>query len=506
VLLWDANLPMSLDAEDVLRRRLPDGAARARFDRLCELRDEVAHAAGDSGRLLKALEALDAEFVEQTGLAAHRHGGAAYAGRTLCHEETTRDLDVTIGPGLLEPLAAPLAALLPAARWLTVELASAYGQALRRLYDELVEDADSASGVALSDLWFLAQGLLFGTGPRPADAVAAEFTARWARLFDLDARPDDAREMRFTADELAQRVATVFPADAPGWSAGRLHSPDLHLCAASPDAIRAGDFFWVLGELHTAWATFDVSALTVMHPDPGRLVAALAADVGEARVSPLLPIDWPRHSGRLSSGLDSPHTVQLGFTEAPGADPDRLLASTAVRVHDVAGRLVAVAPDGRRWPLLETFSAFISIHAVDTFKLVAERPHTPRITVDRLVVSRESWRTSTAELGELLSATGLGERFVQARHWRAAAGLAERVFVRVGTETKPVYLDFRSPLLVSALCVTLRSAHARFGDTPVVLSELLPGPEHAWVRDAAGRRYTSELRLHLVDPAEAVVP
>jgi len=32
---------------------------------------------------------------------------------------------------------------------------------------------------------------------------------------------------------------------------------------------------------------------------------------------------------------------------------------------------------------------------------------------------------------------------------------------------------------------------------------MLPTPEQAWVPDAAGRRYFSELRLHVVDPMTA---
>jgi hypothetical protein len=37
----------------------------------------------------------------------------------------------------------------------------------------------------------------------------------------------------------------------------------------------------------------------------------------------------------------------------------------------------------------------------------------------------------------------------------------------------------------------------------VTITELLPTPEQAWVPDAAGRRYYSELRLHVRDPRTA---
>jgi hypothetical protein len=49
-------------------------------------------------------------------------------------------------------------------------------------------------------------------------------------------------------------------------------------------------------------------------------------------------------------------------------------------------------------------------------------------------------------------------------------------------------------------CAMVRAA--RMGDgteVSLTVSEMLPGPDDAWVPDAAGRRYLSELRLHVVD-------
>jgi hypothetical protein len=65
-------------------------------------------------------------------------------------------------------------------------------------------------------------------------------------------------------------------------------------------------------------------------------------------------------------------------------------------------------------------------------------------------------------------------------------------------------VDLTSPLYASAFCSMLRTARTEGGDAvSVTVSEMLPTPEQAWVPDAAGRRYFSELRLHLVDaPAD----
>lgn len=506
LLRWDAALPVSPDAEQVLSRRIDaigDDQARARASaglrRLLAARDAVAAAAADPEALRVALARLDEEFTALTGQDPRRRDGQMYAGRTLCYEDTRRDLDASFGPPLLAEIAAPLAVLLQASRWLTVALAEAYGRVLRELYDEL---RTGGGPVRLADLWFWSQGSFWGD-QRPVDAVATEFAQRWTRLFGLDQGAPDTTQVRFTAAALAERVAETFPADRPAWSAGRVHSPDLQICAANVDAINRGEYFVVLGELHAAWAAHDCAVFTVGHPAFEALRDGLAADIGPDRIRLLYPLDWPRHSARLVETLLGPTDRQLGFAAAPGADPDRLLPATAVTVEDVDGELVAIAEDGHRWPLLEMFSRVLSIHAVDGFKLVAAAPHTARITVDRLVVARETWRTTVGETG-LVEIAGDQERYLEVRRWRRRLGVPDRVFVKVGTETKPCYADLTSPAFALSLCSMLRAAQGRGGDdVPVIVTELLPTPDQAWVPDAAGRRYFSELRLQVTDACSA---
>ena len=507
VITWDAALPNTSAAETVLRKRIAAigddearAAATAGLDRLSAARDAVAAAAGDVTALRTALSTLDTVFTELTGAEPRRRGGQTYAGRTLCYEDTARDLDVTFGRPLLDAIAAPLDLLLRAARWLSGELATAYTTALRELYTELRADAGDGP-VRLSDLWFLAQALFWGTaGDRPVDVVADEFARRWADLFDL---ADTTGPVETTTAALAPRVAAAFPANPTTWSAARLHSPDLQVCAAGPDALARGEFQVVLGELHTAWASFDCDVFTPAHPDIERLRAALAEDLGTRRVRPLFPADWPRRTSRVAESLAGPTDVRLAFAQAPGADGERVLATTALEVSEVDGELVAVDPAGACWPLVEVFSQLIAIHAVDAFKLTSPTPHTPRITVDRLVVSRETWRT-TADATGLATVVGERERFLAVRRWRLALGLPDAVFVKLGTETKPCYADLTSSLYATLLCSMMRSAVVDGGPgVPVVVSELLPGPDQAWVPDAAGDRYVGELRLHIVDEAAA---
>jgi hypothetical protein len=512
---WDLNIPVRIDAEDVLARRLAaigDPAARGRaltgLHRLQAARDAVARGAGDPDALLAAYGRLDDEFTALTGQTSQRRAGQMYAGRMLCVEECTRDLDVVIGEPVLAAMAPPLAILLRVARWLSCAAADAYLVAFRGLYAELTAEL-GVRDVPLGQLWFLAQGLFFdASGDRPIDGVAEEFGRRWEKLFGLDRHGPDVRSVVLDSADLADAAVNVFPASAPGWAAARVHGPDVHICAESAEAVARGEFSLVLGELHTAWATLQAGALLSGAllsgtPEPERLRAALLEDVGPGRLLPLLPTSWPRYSARLAGGLDNSTDWQLGFAPAPGADPGRLLPLTTLTVSDVDGELVVRSENDRRWPLIEFFAELIAIHTQGAFKFLSAAAHSPRISIDRMVVARETWRTTVGATG-LADVAGEREQYLAVRRWRAGFGLPERVFVALSTETKPSYVDLTSPVYVGSFVRTVRAARRAAGDgAELTVTEMLPTPAEAWIPDAAGRRYFSELRVHAVDPEPA---
>lgn len=498
---WGIDLPITLEAESVLRRCLdqigdPDARERALsgYAALCAGRDAVADAAGDPAALAQALSDLDETFHRITGRAPTRAHGQMYAGRTVCYEDTVRDLDVTVGATVLDAIGPPLALLLTAARWLTTAISGAYGAELRSLHDELAEELHGP--VPLRELWFLAQGLLFGSMRRPVDDVVAEFTARWARILRLDT---DLSEATFSSTELAPLVAEAFPADRPAWAFARYHSPDVHIVARDVDAVRRGEFGLVLGELHIGWNALDSELFIAAHQDRAELLEFQCRDIPAGRLMPLLPEDWPRLSSRVCVGLRNPEDFQLGFTPAPGAEPDRLVPISALMVSDVDGVLRVDAPDGRCWPLAEVFGELLAIHTVDAFKLLGGFRHSPRVTIDRMVVARETWHRRAAELDFAVLKTER-DRYLGVRRWRRDLGLPERVFVKVETEVKPFFVDLTSPVYVSILCTALRAARKHGPDTAVTVIEMMPTPEQAWIPDAAGRRYASELRMQVVDP------
>lgn len=503
LLTWDAALPNSPDAERVLRARIAaiaDPAVRERvsagFERLAARRDAVAAAAGDPDRLLARMAELTAEFGALTGQQASRRSGQAYAGRTLVYEDTARDVELVVGGRVLDALAAPLAIVLRAARWLTAE----FGAACQRVLADLYAELRAESPVMLSDIWYLAQGLLFDPHDSPTAAAGAALIAKWVEVLGLDAVPADLVELRCSSAELAGRAAEVFAAQRPGWPSARLHSPDVLICAPNVEAINRGDFLLVLGELHPACAPFDSAIFSPFHPDLPALRAALDTDLGPARIRMLYPEGYPRQATRTTHGLTGPADRQLGLDDARGGDVERLVPVTAVRVDEIDGQLVAVLPGGQNQPLIEVFGNLMGAVLLDSFKLLAPAAYTPRIVIDRLVVARRTWRTTVGETG-LADVTGERERYLAVRRWRARLGLPERVFLKLGTETKPCYFDLGGPLYAQALCTMLRTAALRGPDVAVVVSELLPDTGDAWLTDAAGRGYVSELRLQITDPA-----
>lgn len=501
-IVWrGVNMPYNPRAESVLRDTLnaiPEPKARERalagLARLDRARASVAAAAGDADALAAALERLDTEFTAVTGAEPERRSGQMYAGRRLCYEDTVRDLDVTFGRPLLDALSGPFGSvLLPAARWLSATLADAYDAAFRDLYRDLLEPG--ADGVPMPVFWDAAQALLTGHD-RPVDAVAAEFARRWNALFGLDGAPGE-RRLAFTAADLDEPAARLFAAERPGWAGARIHSPDLCLGAAGAEAMAAGEFTLVLGEMHTAWPTLDCAVFADRHPDPGRLRAAAAEDIGP-QFRPLYPTWWPHYTARIAPVLGATDH-QLAFAAAPGADPARALPLVALTVSEHAGPLEVTGPDGLRCPLREVFALLFGWLGAEAFKLAGAGPHHPRLTLDGLVVARETWRTTVGGTG-IAPAHGARE-YLAARRLRRSLGMPERVFAKVGTEVKPVYVDFTGPRYVSSFATLLRAARASSGDdVPVVFTELLPDLDEAWLPDAKGRRYSCELRLQLCDP------
>ncbi|MGH9762927.1 MAG: lantibiotic dehydratase, partial [Blastocatellia bacterium] len=119
------------------------------------------------------------------------------------------------------------------------------------------------------------------------------------------------------------------------------------------------------------------------------------------------------------------------------------------------------------------------------------------ITIDRLVISRESWRFPLWGM-EFAFEKEEADRFRGARRWATANNLPRFAFYKSPIEVKPCFLDFASPIFTTLFAKAIRNATDRACDdseAAIVIAEMLPTPNDLWLKDAQNQCYTSELRF-----------
>ncbi|WP_330329202.1 lantibiotic dehydratase family protein [Streptomyces sp. NBC_00536] len=512
--VWKLEVPADARPERYLRawlERIADPGARGRalaaLDVLERGRDLVAAAEGPEA-LVEAMSALEGEFVALTETAAVREKSAGTAPcRALVYSDCRRSATATLGRAVHEALA-PLEPLLTSAGWLTARLADAVMARATEVYERLA----ARGPVDLAAFWFACMPILHGAARTETEALQREFRARWAAV--LSPSPD-ARRVRLTLADIAGPVAERFGEGSAGagstgtgggvrggWTAARYLSPDIMIAATGTDAVARGDFELVLGELHLAANTLGSSLFVHQHPDARELTALTDRDHPGPRLMPLLPKEHrSRLSVRTRHALVRPedyHVALVDFTADP-ARPRTVLSAdvTVTRADD--GELRAVLPDGAEFAAVDVFAHVLTTLAMDLFQILPDdAEHSPRVTVDRLVVARETWRLPQDGI-DFADEKDEARRFVRARRWRARHGLPRFVFVVLPTETRPFYVDFDSPVYLSILAKALRRLARNDPDGRAVITEMLPSPEEAWLTDDQGAAYTSELRFVAVD-------
>lgn len=501
---WTLEFPEERRLEENLRRllaRIGDESLRARMlGALYELeaaRLAVAQAAGDDEQLDGALEHLAETFTHLTGSAATRASGQTYAGRTLVYEDCCRDIELKFGPEILKTLEGPLPLLLASARWFTHEVAASYRQVFRSVYRDLAE-ASGFPVVEAASFWLMAQPLLFDDKHRLIDTLIPEFQQRWEEILSI---PAGLSRIEYDSSQLRSRVLATFDAPKAGWPYARYHSPDLMIAASSDEAIRRGDYLLVLGELHVGMNTMGSFYFLSQHPSPEELFRSLEIDVPETRLVPVTPKAMV--TSRNYPVFVSPKDLRLELSRDPSSVPQsKALAIGSLVVEEVDGELsVRTRDHALRFDILDPFADVLSALTINSLKLLRPARHTPRVSFDRLIVCRETWRFNPAEI-EFAFEKQEAERFLGARRWTRANSLPRFVFVKTPVEVKPTYLDFESPILVDMFTKMVRqSAEAGDAASLISMSEMIPNHEQTWLPDAEGRRYTSEFRMIAVDQA-----
>lgn len=489
--------------EQALRQhleRVEDEQVRsAALNVLAELeaaRDRVARASGNPEQLDRAIQDLETTFTNYTNAAATRRAGSTYAGRTLVYEDCRRDVEVDLGPELIEALAPPLALLLTSARWLTYAAARVYRQAFKQIYDQLVTKTGSQT-VDFASFWLLSHPLLFEESAM-LDSLVHAFQERWAKILVL---PPGQRQVAFTSQALRQSVGTLFKAPHPGWSSARYHSPDIMIAASGPDAIRRGDYHLVLGELHPGVNTLKTWLFVSQHPDASQLFAATLADLPPGQIALVPSREVGGATARLSTALISPDDLRFVFAhDSCGFPRERSLLTGSLVMEHSAGQLVVRCRDThQQFDVIEVLADLLMLQLITRFSMIRPAEHTPRISIDRLVVSRETWRFAPSTLS-FAYLEHEAERFLAARQWAKVHTMPRFVFVKTPVEKKPFYVDFDSIVAIDLLSKAIRRTRDQGAEgAQITISEMLPDPTQAWLTDREGQHYTCELRVVAVD-------
>jgi hypothetical protein len=501
LILWKFECPVGEQAEQYLIdliERIGDDDLRADaldlVHELQEARDRVAAAAGNAEKLNKAISALEETFESMTGEVSTRSPGEVYAARTLVYEDCERALDVEIGSDVLEVLGPPLSLLLDSARWFTFEEARRYREIFTRTYAELVKETGTKTVEAVA-FWHKVQPHIVARDVHVIRSTMEVFQKRWEAVLSL---PENERRVNYTSEELRPRVREQFFAPCAGWRLGRYQCPDVMIAASSAEAIGRGDYQLVMGELHLGGNTLSNSIFVNQHPVPKELIEAYENDMPEPCIIPIPPRRWPTLTARTSLCVVAPKDIRLAisYDAASSLSEPVLPISSFVIEEESSGRLVARTRDGLiEFEIVEFFGAMFSLLSASYFKMLTPRKHTPRVTIDRLVVTREAWRFSAAEL-EFAHHKEEVNRFAGLQRWAIEYGIPRFVFVKAPLEPKPFYVDLESPILINFFTRTVRQAlSGEFKDHPITVTEMIPTPDQLWVTDALGQLYTAELRM-----------
>ncbi len=405
-----------------------------------------------------------------------------------------------IGPAMLETLGSPLSLLLISVRWRTYQLAVKYNQIFKDIFSQIAGKSGAKTLPFLS-FWYLACPLFWHDQTDFSSAIEAEFQKKWQAIFQI---AENSNRVEYSSEQLQSAVAETFRVPNSGWPSIRYTSPDIMIAASGPEAIARGDYQFVLGKMHVGVNTLNTQLFVLQHPLPEDLYRAAAFDQG-ARIVPIIPKNFRGNTSRASPMLFSPADYHLELAPEPvNNSRSPMLAIGSLLIENDGGSLIVRTRDGKlRFGVEEILCDAAAQKIVNSFKILGPSTHNPRITIDKLVVFRESWSFNAKDL-DFTQEKIDSARFLSVRRWARKKGLPRFVFVKAPSEVKPFFLDFDSPHCVNIFTKAVRqSAMADTPDRPITLSEMVPSLEEIWLPDAKGQRYTSELRFVTLDLSQS---
>ncbi|HEY6183823.1 MAG TPA: lantibiotic dehydratase [Terriglobales bacterium] len=501
IVSWTLEIPFDIHPEWWLRRllqRIEDESLQCEaigfLDELEQARQNVSRSLGSPDLLEQALDELNSTFTRITGRDASRSPGQMYASRTLIYEDCQRSVDLKIGADLASSLATPLSIVLDSARWFSAELATLVRDAFQRIHADL-KAKTGKEVIDLLQFWTVSESLLLDPKKRLANSLIPELQRRWTQI--LGEIPTEKHVVKYRSQDLKASAEEVFAAPRAGWQLARYHSPDVMIAASDTEAINRGDYSFVLGEVHVTSNTLRYAFMMSQHSHPQELVEAFSRDMVSPKVVPVLSRQWPRITNRTSLAVYSPQDYHLEISPQLSNCPRScVIPISNFVVENSEDGLIVRTLDGRlKFDVVDFFGEILSFTTAHAMEFIGGGNHIPRLVVDQLVISRESWSFQAVDL-KFIDEKNEHERFLEVRRWMRKHGLPRFAFAKFPVETKPIYVDFDSLIYVEMLTKMIRRTLASDrAHEPITVTEMLPRPDELWLRDHEGHQYTSELRI-----------
>jgi hypothetical protein len=507
IIRWEIEVP-ALDPyafdtllADVSRWR--DGPARKRWLGLLEPIAALPIKFAQSSDTISRVKIMDEarERLDQLGAARKASDRFLYSAANPIGEECLRESGFSISEKLINQVAIEAAPWIDLWRDCYAFIASRVAAALRGLF----ETAPLQKGVLPlpAFLRHCAMSKMALTGPGLVGLAHIAFQEVKTVFREKFGERGGAAEYELTADD-CQFVRQHFHYEK--FDEYTYPSADMQLAAKSVEAVAAGEYQWILAELHPPVALLH-HGFYWSCPDKAALSEALAKTLFE-RPSfhfGVYVADFTAttavHLFAVPRGLSTFVAPQRGDPNWPTVRP----ADAEVFVDDAtgdvrlrkAGSHQYLGSFARNWIIPLGFHPF-------QFGLT---PHTPRLRCGRVIVQRAAWTVREEELGGG-DFTGIShdlvlaiERLRAQKNWPRYVYIrpTEQALRRSGAEgrdkdTKPVFIDLESYPFLEIFHRWLTKS----GELEI--TEMLPDPDHLLWREPDGRR-TFELRTLIMPRA-----
>jgi hypothetical protein len=276
-------------------------------------------------------------------------------------------------------------------------------------------------------------------------------------------------------------------------------APDLQIMASDAQSLAAGDWKLLVAEIHPDFTSWQ-HCFFAWCPDPAGYAKDYSRQGGQA---PNVVIG--RHPPYFVSAHITlcifPYSRDWTFVGVPGPEGAETLRSAETLVEVTADDILLLHSSGRvLGSLLHTWNTAVNTHRLE---LHGRGNHSPRLQVGRAIVQRENWTVQPDDQVREAVKSGGQAAYSALRRFRKQHLLPETAFVRgclprlnFHKDAKPVFVDFRNPLLMEMLSKTVD----RF--RKLTFTEMLPRLEDCWLQGPGGR-YSCEFRTLVVAERES---